>query len=140
RARQAPAEGEGGDNARLVGWIEVVDKKRNRRDEILLHDAAIDEAISVRQSRYVGRGGLRQPRRRRYVELALHQLFDQVAAELRMARIGLRGLAVMVRLGDLDAGRPPLLLLFRERDVVDDFAENHHRGVTLGLLEHLDLS
>src|SRR5262245_29070513 len=58
---------------------------------------------------------------------------------LGMARIGLRGLAVMVRLGDLDAGRQPLLLLFRERDVVDALAEAHHEGGNVGVFEHLHL-
>src|SRR5262249_34994682 len=61
----------------------------------------------------------------------------QVAAELRMARIGLRGLAVMVRLGDLDSRAQPLLLLFPARAVVDALAEAHHGGGNVGVLEQL---
>ena len=45
----------------------------------------------------------------------------------------------MVGLGDLDAGRQPLLLLLGERDVLDGLAEAHHEGRDVGVLEHLHL-
>jgi hypothetical protein len=73
----------------------------------------------MRQSRNVGRGGLRQPGGCRDVEIALYQLFDQVASELRMAGIALRGRAVMIGLRDFDAGRQPFFLLLGERNIVD---------------------
>ena len=56
-----------------------------------------------------------------------------------MARIGFGDLAVMVRLGDLDAGRQAFLLLLGERDVLDGLAEAHQEGRDIGVLEHLHL-
>ena len=56
-----------------------------------------------------------------------------------MAGIALRSPAVMIGLRDFDAGRQPLLLLFRERNVVDAVTEAHHEGWNIGVLEHLHL-
>ena len=56
-----------------------------------------------------------------------------------MAGIALRGRAVMIGLRDFDAGRQPLLLLFRERNIVDALTEAHHERWNIGVLEHLHL-